>query len=430
MQSQSPARSRLVPDRVTVLVTGFAPFGGESVNASWEAVSRLPHQVPLAGGTAELTTEELPVTFTGAAARSRELIETLRPDVVLHVGVSAAAGAVRLETTARNVADARIPDNAGRQPAGEQLTPGGAESLRSTWLVGALVGRLRAAGLPVEASDDAGRYVCNATLYSALETAAGMSEDAPYVGFVHVPSLDTLDVEVTTEVLRRLVVELSDQVRRRSAARSGLGRLAVPRPGRPLRLGLTGGIGSGKSSVARLLASHGATVVDADGLAREVVEPGTPGLAAIADAFGPTVLTADGALDRQALAGVVFADRDARTQLESITLPLIAATAAERMDRVAAGAVAVYDVPLLAEGRMADLFDAVIVVETPLPLRLERLEGRGLARDEARARMANQASDEERRALADVLLLNNGTEPDLADGVDWVWKNRIARALP
>ena len=100
------------------------------------------------------------------------------------------------------------------------------------------------------------------------------------------------------------------------------------------------------------------------------------------------------------------------------------------MDRVAAGAVAVYDVPLLAEGRMADLFDAVIVVETPLPLRLERLEGRGLARDEARARMANQASDEERRALADVLLLNNGTEPDLADGVDWVWENRIAPALP
>lgn len=415
-----------------MLVTGFEPFGGDAVNASWEAVKRLPAEVPLAGGTAELRTEELPVTFDGAAARSRELIETLRPDVVLHVGVNAAATAVRLETTARNAADARIPDNDGRQPAGEQLTPGGAEVLRSTWLAGALVGRLRAAGLPVGSSDDAGRYVCNATLYAALEAVQSLThgDDAPYVGFVHVPSLDTLDVEVTTEVLTRLVVELGDQVRRRAAARTGLGRLAVRRPNRPLRVGLTGGIGSGKSSVARLLESHGATVVDADGLAREVVEPGTPGLAAIAEAFGPTVLTEEGALDRQALAGIVFADRDARARLEAITLPIIAATAAERMERVPTGQVAVYDVPLLAEGRMAELFDAVIVVETPLPLRLERLEGRGLARDEALARMENQASDEERRALADVLLLNNGTQADLADGVEWVWENRIAPALP
>lgn len=417
-----------------MLVTGFEPFGGADVNASWEAVKRLPARIPLAGGTAELRTEELPVTFDGAAARSRELIESLRPDVVLHVGVNAAAEAVSLETTARNIADARIPDNAGHRPAGERLTPGGAETLRSTWQSEALVGRLRAAGLPVESSDDAGRYVCNATLYAALETAQALSEgsgdDTPYVGFVHVPSLETLGVEVTTEVLTRLVVELADQARRRAAARTGLGRLAVPRTDRPLRVGLTGGIGSGKSSVARMLEARGASVVDADGLAREVVEPGTPGLAAIAEAFGPTVLTDDGALDRQALAGIVFADPGARARLESITLPIIAVTAAERIDRVPSRQVAVYDVPLLAEGGIADLFDAVIVVETPLPLRLERLEGRGLARDEALARMENQASDEERRALADVLLLNNGTRADLTAGVDWVWENRITPALP
>ncbi|MCZ0856499.1 dephospho-CoA kinase [Actinomyces israelii] len=193
-------------------------------------------------------------------------------------------------------------------------------------------------------------------------------------------------------------------------------------------MGLTGGIGSGKSTVARLLAARGARVVDADAIAREVVEPGSPALAAVVSAFGTTVLTADGALDRAALAGRVFTDPGARGVLEAITLPYIAQTAAQRMEDAGPGGVAVYDVPLLVERGMDDLFDCVVVVEAPLALRIARLEERGLSREEAMSRMASQADDEERRRIADVLLLNNGTREDLADGVDWLWEHRLAAA--
>nr|WP_043558442.1 dephospho-CoA kinase [Actinomyces israelii] len=193
-------------------------------------------------------------------------------------------------------------------------------------------------------------------------------------------------------------------------------------------MGLTGGIGSGKSTVARLLAARGARVVDADAIAREVVEPGSPALAAVVSAFGTTVLTADGALDRAALAGRVFTDPGARGVLEAITLPCIAQTAAQRMENAGPGGVAVYDVPLLVERGMDDLFDCVVVVEAPLALRIARLEERGLSREEAMSRMASQADDEERRRIADVLLLNNGTREDLADGVDWLWEHRLAAA--
>ena len=205
-----------------------------------------------------------------------------------------------------------------------------------------------------------------------------------------------------------------------------MGRASVPRAGRPLRVGLTGGIGSGKSTVARLLARRDATVVDADAISRRVTGAGGTVLGRIRSVFGDGVITADGALDRSAMAGLIFSDPSARRRLESLTLPRIALEAAQEMERAGAGGVAVYDVPLLVEQGMADLFDSVVVVESPLEQRLERLERRGLERAEAMARMAGQADDEARRALADVVLINNGTEADLADGVAWLWDNRLS----
>ena len=178
--------------------------------------------------------------------------------------------------------------------------------------------------------------------------------------------------------------------------------------------------------MAGLLAARDAHIVDADVIAREVVEPGTPGFDAIVAAFGAELLTADGALDRALLAERVFNDPDARGTLEAIMLPQVAQTAAQRMEAAAPGGVAVYDVPLLVEEGMEDLFDCVMVVETPHALRLARLQRRGLTREDAESRIASQAGDEERRQVADIVLLNNGTRGDLADGVEWLWANRIA----
>ena len=153
-----------------------------------------------------------------------------------------------------------------------------------------------------------------------------------------------------------------------------------------------------------------------------------PRVAAAGEAAGE--LTADGALDRALLAERVFNDPDARGTLEAIMLPQVAQTAAQRMEAAAPGGVAVYDVPLLVEEGMEDLFDCVLVIETPPVLRLARLQSRGLSRQETDRRMAGQADDEERRRVADVLLLNNGAETDLADGVDWLWEHRIAVGIP
>ena len=188
-----------------------------------------------------------------------------------------------------------------------------------------------------------------------------------------------------------------------------------------LKVGLTGGIGSGKSSVARLLAEHGAAIIDADSLAREVVAPGTPGLAEIVAAFGEDVLLPDGSLDRPALGRIVFADPEQRRRLEKITHPLIGEETNRRMAAFAGHAVVVHDVPLLAEGRMEGLYDCVIVVEAPREVRLARLESRGLPRAEAEGRMATQAADEQRRAIATYVLDNSGTLDDLRRQVDEVW---------
>ncbi|MEU2350005.1 dephospho-CoA kinase [Modestobacter sp. NPDC049651] len=195
-----------------------------------------------------------------------------------------------------------------------------------------------------------------------------------------------------------------------------------------LRIGLTGGIGSGKSTVAALLAERGALVVDADRIAREVVEPGTPGLAAVVEAFGDGVLTADGALDRPALAAIVFADPAARARLDGIVHPLVRARAAELTAQAPADGIVVQDVPLLVETGQAGSFDLVLVVETDLETRVRRLVGRGLAEADARARIASQATDEQRRAVADAVLTNDGDRDGLAAQVDRFWAERVAGA--
>ena len=193
-----------------------------------------------------------------------------------------------------------------------------------------------------------------------------------------------------------------------------------------LRIGLTGGIGSGKSTVSAALAARGAVVVDADRIAREVVEPGTPGLAAVVQAFGDGVLTPDGTLDRPALAAVVFADSDARRRLDGIVHPLVRARAAEVAAAAPPGAVVVHDVPLLVESGQTAGYDLVLVVETPTETRVARLVRRGLAEADARARIAAQATDEQRRAVADVVLDNSGTPEQLTAQVDRFWAERVA----
>jgi dephospho-CoA kinase len=193
-----------------------------------------------------------------------------------------------------------------------------------------------------------------------------------------------------------------------------------------LRIGLTGGIGSGKSTVAALLAARGAVVVDADRIAREVVAPGTPGLAQVVEAFGEGVLAADGSLDRQALAAIVFGDARARGRLDGIVHPLVRARSVERLAAVPEDAVVVNDVPLLVETGQADSYDLVLVVEADPGTRVSRLVQRGLTAEDARARMAAQASDEQRRAVADVVLDNSGTQEELAEQVDRFWAERVA----
>jgi dephospho-CoA kinase len=196
-----------------------------------------------------------------------------------------------------------------------------------------------------------------------------------------------------------------------------------------LSIGLTGGIGSGKSTVSALLAARGAVVVDADRIAREVVEPGTPGLAAVVDAFGPEVLGPDGALDRPALAAVVFADPGARARLDAIVHPLVRARAAALAAEAPADAVVVHDVPLLVETGRWEPYDLVLVVQADPETRVARLVRRGLTEDDARARMAAQATDEQRRAVADVVLDNSGSPEELEAQVDRFWTERVAPAL-
>lgn len=194
-----------------------------------------------------------------------------------------------------------------------------------------------------------------------------------------------------------------------------------------MRIGLTGGIGAGKTAVAGRFAELGALVVDADALAREVVAAGTPGLAAVVAEFGPRVLGPGGELDRPALARLVFGDEEARGRLNGIVHPLVRRRAAELIGAAPAGSVVVQDVPLLVETGLADGFDLVVVVEAPPRLRIERLaRDRGMTAQEVGARMAAQASDEQRRAVADVVLVNDGDLETLRAAVDRLWAERVA----
>lgn len=191
-------------------------------------------------------------------------------------------------------------------------------------------------------------------------------------------------------------------------------------------MALSGGLGSGKSTVSAMLAERGATVIDADAIAREVVEPGTPGFAAVVERFGAAVV-ANGRLDRPALARLVFADEQARQDLNAIVHPLVAAQAAQQMAEAPEGAIVVYDVPLLVESELGSGFDVVVIVEAAAEVRLRRLAERGMAEDDARARMAAQASDEQRRAAADELIVNDGTPEELRAAVDALWQRLTAR---
>ncbi|QGQ19217.1 dephospho-CoA kinase [Cellulomonas sp. JZ18] len=192
------------------------------------------------------------------------------------------------------------------------------------------------------------------------------------------------------------------------------------------RIGLTGGIAAGKSVAARRLASRGAVVVDHDVLAREAVAPGSAGLDAVVEAFGPDVLTDDGALDRPALARVVFSDPAARARLDAIVHPVVRRLAAEREAAAATAdpsAVVVHDIPLLVETGQADRFHLVVVVHAPAVLRVERLVRlRGMDRGDAEARVGAQARDEARLAVADVVLDGTGGDADLERQVDDLWE--------
>ena len=201
-----------------------------------------------------------------------------------------------------------------------------------------------------------------------------------------------------------------------------------------LRVGLTGGIGSGKSEVARRLVAHGAVIIDADVAARAVVAFGTPGLARVAEAFGAGVLGPDGALDRERLGAIVFGDPDSRATLNAIVHPLVGEwmRAAEQAAVAASDGdvIIVHDVPLLAENRRDGDFDLVIVVDVPAELQLERLvDPRGMTPDPARARMAAQASREQRLAVADLVIDNSGSLADLDRRVADLWAD-LRRRLP
>jgi dephospho-CoA kinase len=201
-----------------------------------------------------------------------------------------------------------------------------------------------------------------------------------------------------------------------------------------LNVGLTGGIGAGKSEVTRRLADLGATIIDADAIAHEVVAVGSDGLAAVVAEFGPDVLTGDGSLDRAKLAGVVFTDAEARARLNAIVHPLVGARVLEMVRSLAVEApdgIVVHDVPLIVEAGIRDRYDVVVVVDATVEHQLDRLTGlRGMAPADASARIAAQASRAERLAVADHVIVNDGDLADLDEQVRVLWSRLTGRRAP
>ncbi|MFI8823158.1 dephospho-CoA kinase [Streptomyces sp. NPDC053431] len=196
-----------------------------------------------------------------------------------------------------------------------------------------------------------------------------------------------------------------------------------------LKVGLTGGIGAGKSEVSRLFVSYGAVLIDADRIAREVVEPGTPGLAAVVEEFGPEVLTPEGTLDRPKLGSIVFNDPQRLAALNAIVHPLVGARSAELEGLAGPGDVVVHDVPLLTENGLAPLYDLVVVVDAAPETQLDRLVRlRGMTESEARARMAAQATRAQRQAVADLVVDNDGPLEALEPQVRKIWAELRERA--
>jgi dephospho-CoA kinase len=207
----------------------------------------------------------------------------------------------------------------------------------------------------------------------------------------------------------------------------GAGGAAEPR----LRVGLTGGIGSGKSEVSARLAALGAMVIDADALAREVVAAGTAGLAEVAAAFGPGVLRVDGGLDREQVASLVFADATALDKLNSIVHPLVARRMAELEQAAPPGAIVVHDVPLITEHDLAAGYDLVVVVDVAPRTQLDRLlRHRGMTPEQAQARIAAQVSREERLGIADIVVDNSGSLAELDRQTADLWSELRRRLLP
>lgn len=192
---------------------------------------------------------------------------------------------------------------------------------------------------------------------------------------------------------------------------------------------LTGGIASGKTTVANLLAEHGALLIDSDQLAREVVEPGTPGLAQVVTRFGEQVLTQTGRLDRQALGEIVFADAAARADLNAIIHPLVRRRRAELIAQAAAGRIVVSVIPLLVETGLVDQFDAVVVVDVPSQTQVARLVRRNdISPEQAQARLDAQASRAERLAAADWVVTNSGSRAELEAQVERLWSQMRSKA--
>jgi dephospho-CoA kinase len=197
-----------------------------------------------------------------------------------------------------------------------------------------------------------------------------------------------------------------------------------------LRVGLTGGIGAGKSEVSARLAAQGAVVIDADAIAREVVEPGTEGLAEVVDAFGPEVLLPDGTLDRPRLGEIVFADPELRGKLNEIVHPRVGARMAELEREAGPASIVVHDVPLIAESGRTDAYDLVVVVDVPPRVQLDRLvRRRGMTREQAEARMAAQAGREQRLAIADIVIDNSGSLAELDRQVGDLWSELRRRSV-